>query len=150
MFVFTFAAAEMYINPDALAVYTPQFVTNIIPLVVFMPIFGALELTLSVWFLIGKRLFYPSVMASLLLIGIIVFNMNHISVLFRNVAIAAAALSLASMNLADIDFLLKKQDKADASDEATPVETSLLSQTPEDTAVETVAHIATPSSQTNT
>lgn len=76
--------------------YFPAFVTALpVSDVVLLHIFGVLEVIIALWILSGRHIFYPSVIAAGLLIGIIIFNFAQIDVLFRDVGLALVAIALA-------------------------------------------------------
>ncbi len=52
-------------------------------------------MVLAAMLLAGRRLFVVSLLSALTMAGIVVLNLDSFGVLFRNVAIACAALSLA-------------------------------------------------------
>jgi len=60
--------------------------------------FGALEVLLALWILLGKRVFIPSVLATIVLMAIVVVHYVNFPILFRDVSIALAALALAFMH----------------------------------------------------
>jgi len=54
---------------------------------------GVYQCLLAAWLLSGKRATEASLVTVITVSGIIVFNLEHFKVLFRNVAIVAAALA---------------------------------------------------------
>jgi hypothetical protein len=60
--------------------------------------FALFEIVLSLWLLSGKKIIIPALLAAGMMLSIIIFNLSAFNVLFRNVAILCAALSLASMH----------------------------------------------------
>jgi hypothetical protein len=87
-------------DPTSWLAYFPQFVLQIadslhVPHLVLLHGFGVLEVVIAVWILWGWRLYIPATAAALLLAGIVSFNLNQFDLLFRDLAIAAAALALA-------------------------------------------------------
>lgn len=93
-FVFTYASIEMCINPQNFLKYTPSFIFEIFPVTEFLYSFGAAELILAVWILTKWKSEYSSIISVMLMVGIILFNLEHFQVLFRNVAIAFGGLAL--------------------------------------------------------
>ena len=100
-FVFTYAAIEVYLNPDAFLKYVPDFVQSILPVNSFLPIFGAFEVFLVLWLLSPWLVRYAALVAFAMMIGIVFSNFEYFSVLFRNVAIGFAALALAVLEWKD-------------------------------------------------
>lgn len=60
-----------------------------------MPTFSAYEMLLVIGLLTGRHLFAVSVLSAMTVVAIVVLNPDSFDVLFRNIAIACAALSLA-------------------------------------------------------
>ncbi len=99
-FAFLYPALNAYVNPDAWLGYFPQFVRSIadsagIPDMLLLHGFGAIEIILALWILTGWRIFWPSLLAALMLLAIVVFDYREFAILFRDLSIAAAALALA-------------------------------------------------------
>ncbi len=78
--------------------YFPRFVTTlpVNPLII-LHAFGLLEVIIAFWILWGRRIQLPSLAAAALLLAIVAVNFGDIDVLFRDVALALAALALAFM-----------------------------------------------------
>ena len=57
--------------------------------------FGILEVVIALWLLSGYRIVIPATLATLMLLGIVVFSWADLDVLFRDLSIAAASLALA-------------------------------------------------------
>lgn len=106
-FVFAYASIEIYVNPQNFLKYTPTFIFDLVPVQTFLFIFGALELLLSIWILTKWKSEYAAVISVMLMLGIILFNMEHFQILFRNVAIAFGGLALLSLET-------KKDDSSNA------------------------------------
>lgn len=96
-FVFIYASLEISFNPAGFLKYIPSFVEDIAPASLFLPAFSAAEIILSIWLLSGWRARYAAFAAFAMITGIVVFNLDYIAVLFRNVAISFAALALAEL-----------------------------------------------------
>jgi len=78
--------------------YFPRFVTGLpIPAILILHTFGLLEVVIAFWILWGRKIWLPSIAAAGLLLAIVIFNLGDINVLFRDVALAVAALALAFM-----------------------------------------------------
>lgn len=105
-FVFIYASIEMYIHPANFLKYTPSFIFNIVPVKLFLHSFGIAELLLAIWLLTKRSSKYSSLLSIFLMVGIVVFNMEHFNVLFRNVAIAFGAVALLFLET-DQDVTLK-------------------------------------------
>ncbi|MEK7480157.1 MAG: hypothetical protein AAB665_02600 [Patescibacteria group bacterium] len=82
-------------DPSAWIGYFPPFTRGFVPDEVLLHTFGIVEVILALWILSGWRIFWPSAAATLMLLGIVVFNPTNFQVLFRDLAIAASVFALA-------------------------------------------------------
>lgn len=85
-------------DPVSWLSYFPQFVRGIataahVPDLVLLHGFGVVEVVIALWILFGRRLFYPSLAATVLLVVIVVLNLADFEVLFRDLSIAALSLA---------------------------------------------------------
>jgi len=94
-FAFIYPAVSAFFNPFAWVGYFPPFVGDVISIGIALYIFGAIEIVIALWILFGKRIFVPSVIATVILLGIVIFNWAQMDVLFRDIPIAAMSLALA-------------------------------------------------------
>jgi hypothetical protein len=94
-FVFTYPSVMAVYEPNSWLVYFPSFLKDNIPHTPLSLGFAGIELVLATWIVYGKRIFIPSVLTSLLLLFIILFNLDKFNFLFRNIAILSATLALA-------------------------------------------------------
>lgn len=80
--------------------YFPVFVTALAgdQTLLLLHAFGALELLIALWILFGKNVFIPSLIATVMLLAIVLFNLPQFPILFRDISIALAALALAFMH----------------------------------------------------
>lgn len=99
-FSFLYPPLHALIDPYAWIGYFPAFVTSLAygNEIVLLHAFGILEVLIALWILFAKRPFLPALMAAALLLAIVVVNGAQFPILFRDVAIALAALSLALMH----------------------------------------------------
>lgn len=107
-FLLRLAVASAYLYPPLAAIFDPYSWIGYFPPfllnaaggydLVLLHVFGGIEFLLALWILLGKRIFVPSVLAALGLIGIVLFNLPQFDVLFRDVSIALAACALALMH----------------------------------------------------
>ena len=93
--VFLYAAIAAFIEPQNWVGYLPQFLRNIFPANILLILFGAYQVVLSLWLLWGKKVFWASILAILTFIAIITVNIGSLDIVFRDIAILFAALSLA-------------------------------------------------------
>ena len=90
---FAYPPIAALFDADSWIGYFPAFLPSSI---LVLHLFGAIELIIALWILFGRRILIPSVIAALLLLAIVVFNLNQFDILFRDIAIALAALALAA------------------------------------------------------
>lgn len=95
-FVFAYAAVTSLVDPAAAATYFPPQLPSDLVVDVLIPAFAAYEIALALVLLSGRHTYGAAVVAALTLAGIVVVNADAFGVLFRNVAIACAALALAA------------------------------------------------------
>ncbi len=97
-FVFVYAAATSLADPEAAATYFPRQIPTDLVVGVLLPAFAVYEVVLAVGLLTSRFAHATAVLAAATLAGIIVVNADAFDVLFRNVAIACAALALAAQS----------------------------------------------------
>lgn len=99
-FAFLYPPISALYNPDSWLGYLPEFarlsaralgVSDLF----FLHAFGVVEVILALWILSGRKIFWPSTTATVLLITIVAFNPFQFEVLFRDLSIAAMSLALA-------------------------------------------------------
>ena len=94
-FAFLYPAVSAYFNPFAWIGYFPLFVLEIVGNdTLTLHTFGVVEIIIALWLLWGKHIFYPSLLALFMLVGIVAFNFNQMDILFRDLGIAAMAFAL--------------------------------------------------------
>lgn len=94
-FTFIYAGVSGFINPGNWVGFLPSWAS--IPGLTteqILIVWNIIEILLGGWILFGKKIFIPSVIATVLLLGITVTNFAQIEVLFRDLALGLAALSL--------------------------------------------------------
>ena len=94
-FAFLYPPVSAYLAPLDWIGYFPPFTRGIVSDHLLLSAWGVLEIVIGLWILSGKRILIPSVLAVLLLAGIVVFNLAQFEVVFRDVALAFVALALA-------------------------------------------------------
>ncbi len=97
-FAFIYAAISGFINPEDWLGYFPVFMQKILPGTMIVTFWGIAELILGIWILSGRRIFWPSLLGGLSMIGVILFNFSNMDVLFRDVSIMFSAFALAVMS----------------------------------------------------
>jgi uncharacterized membrane protein YphA (DoxX/SURF4 family) len=83
-------------DPYSWVGYFPGFLSDLVAphQLVLLHTFGIVEVVLAIWLLIGKRIKVPACIMAVLLLSIAATNLTQFSVLFRDVALALAALAL--------------------------------------------------------
>ena len=95
-FAFIYPAFAAFSDPYSWVGYFPRFLLDMVGNdLALLYAFGALQIVLAVWILSGKKIFYPSMVATAMLLMIVVFNVSQIDVLFRDLSIAATTGALA-------------------------------------------------------
>lgn len=93
---FVYPAVDAYFNPGSWVGFFPMWMRSAVPdEILLLHLFGASEAIIALWILFAKRIFIPSVLASVYLVGIVAFNWRFIDLLFRDVSILGISLALA-------------------------------------------------------
>ncbi|MBI4150050.1 hypothetical protein HY488_01460 [Candidatus Woesearchaeota archaeon] len=95
---FLYAATAQMLYPEAWIVWFPQWLGNFVNLNILLYVFSVYEIGLGLWLLSDKKTFYAAVLAALTLLGIIVFNIQALDLIFRDAAILFSALALAVLH----------------------------------------------------
>ena len=94
-FAFLFPPINAVFDPISWIGYFPAFLHGFLPDILMLHVFGIIEVGIALWILSGKNIFIPCMLATVMLLAIVAFNTQDFQVLFRDVAIASIALSLA-------------------------------------------------------
>lgn len=94
-FVFTYAAVAMAFDPEAFVAYVPEGLRASPWADRLLFVISGFEALLAVGLLWRRFTSVAALMSAAMMVGIIAFNLGSFDVLFRNVAIGCAALSLA-------------------------------------------------------
>jgi len=98
-FAFLYPPFSALYDPDSWIGYFPAFTRGIVPDAVLLHSFGLFEVIIALWILSGRNIFWPSLTAAAMLVVIVVTDAQDFIVVFRDLSIAAAALSLALTSL---------------------------------------------------
>ena len=101
-FVFFYAAIASLASPEGWLAFVPSFVAAIIPQKVFLTGFALYELVLAGMLLLGRKLYWVSLLSTATLSAIVVVDFFVIDIVFRDIGLAFASLAL---------FEMAKQDK---------------------------------------
>lgn len=94
-FAFLFPPINAIFNPYSWIGYFPKFIQGYVPDLVLLHGFGVIEVILALWILSGRKIFFPALIATIMITAIVLFNLNNFEVLFRDLSIAMMALALA-------------------------------------------------------
>ena len=100
-FAFLYPPINALADPYAWIGYFPVFVKGYVPDITLLYVFGVVEVILALWILSGWRIFWPSLAAGGMLLGIVAFNLPNFQVLFRDISIAAMSFALAMVSWSD-------------------------------------------------
>ena len=94
---FLYPPVSALTDPYAWVGYFPSFLTDLVaPHGIWLLLaFGVVEVGLALWILFGSRVRIPALIMAGMLLAIVCFNLSQFPVLFRDVAIALVAISLA-------------------------------------------------------
>ncbi|RJQ34279.1 hypothetical protein C4568_02955 [Candidatus Parcubacteria bacterium] len=94
-FAFLYPPFNALSNPDSWIGYFPAFMQGIVPDGLLLHGFGVVEVIIALWLLSGWKIFWPSSVAAIMLLAIVFFNLSNFEVIFRDISIAAMAITLA-------------------------------------------------------
>lgn len=98
-FALLYAAISGFLNPDSWVGYYPGFVRNFIDPYLLLIAGEIVQILIALWILSGRKIFIPSAITGLFLLGIVAFNLNQMEVLFRDISLALAAFALSALSL---------------------------------------------------
>lgn len=90
-FAFFYAAIAGFISPDSWVGWLPEIVRN----VTWLSIFGIGEILMGLWLLSGYKTYFAALLSAGMLLGIVVFNLSAMDVVFRDISLVFAAVALA-------------------------------------------------------
>ena len=94
-FTFLYPAVDAVLHPDAWIGFFPQFIFAFVPGSLALPVWSLAEAVLALWIFSGKRIFLPSLAATIALVLIVLFNLPLMEIVFRDIALACVAAVLA-------------------------------------------------------
>ena len=97
-FCFLYAGIAGFLDPESWVGWFPKFMRDIIPELLLLKIWGVYEIGTGLWILSGKKIFIPSLLASLSLAGLIATNLSAMDIIFRDVTILATTIALTIAN----------------------------------------------------
>lgn len=96
-FAFLYPSLDAFADPYTWLGYFPKFMHGIVPDMILLHSFGAIEIIIALWILSGKKIFLPSSAATLLLLAIVFCNLQDFQIVFRDISISAMSGALAIM-----------------------------------------------------
>ncbi len=96
--VFLYAGTAALVNPQNWIGFVPQWMGIFISREIFLVIHGITDLLIGVWLISNFKPFWAGLIASFSLISIISVNFTQLEIIFRDVAILFAALSLMALS----------------------------------------------------
>jgi hypothetical protein len=97
-FAFLFPAINAVFDPYSWLGYLPGVLRDLAPELVLLHVFGFIEVVIAVWILSGRRIFFPTVLACVILALIILLNLGDFQILFRDISILFMTLALAVLH----------------------------------------------------
>ncbi len=94
-FAFLYPPINALFDPYSWIGYFPKFMHGIVPDMILLHSFGAIEIIIALWIISGRKIFLPSAVATIMLVLIVILNMQDFQILFRDVSIAIVSLVLA-------------------------------------------------------
>ncbi len=97
-FALLYPPLNALVDPLAWIGYFPPFIKGFVPDLFLLHVFGVVEIAIALWILSGWKIYWPSLVAAGMLLGIVVFNLSNFQVLFRDISLAAMALALSMLS----------------------------------------------------
>tara|TARA_Y100000310_G_scaffold258289_1_gene266654 strand:+ start:2631 stop:2993 length:363 start_codon:yes stop_codon:yes gene_type:complete len=92
--VFLYVAIAAFISPGIWSTFLPSWISSFINPLLFLKFYSSFEIFLAFWLLSNKKIFYASVISTIIISGVILTNINYIDVIFRDFAILFSAVAL--------------------------------------------------------
>lgn len=94
-FAFLYPPIDAIFHPYAWVDFFPRFVAALMPTQELLIGWGIVQVVIGLWILSGKKIFWPSVAATIMLATIVALNLAVFDIVFRDLAIACGAFALA-------------------------------------------------------
>lgn len=97
---FIYPAVDALFHPDEWIGYFPPFLLDLAGANAELMLhgWGVIEIALALWVLFGTRVYVPALIMAAALVAVVVLNPGQFPILFRDLSIALAAISLALVN----------------------------------------------------
>ena len=96
-FALFYASVFSFVNPSSWIGFFPSFLTSSIPSEILLPAFSVYEAFLGLWLFSNKKIFYTAILSAATMLGIVIFNLGVMEIVFRDVAIFFMAIALAAL-----------------------------------------------------
>jgi uncharacterized membrane protein YphA (DoxX/SURF4 family) len=97
-FSFLYAGIAGMIEPGNWIGYFPPFLRDLASDNILLWSWGLFEIVIGLWILSGKKIFIPSLLASLSLVGLIATNLGAMDIIFRDISILTVSIALTIEN----------------------------------------------------
>lgn len=97
-FVFLYAGISILTNPTSWIGFIPKFMEVFVSGYTILYAHAFFDIVLGIWLLYWKKIFYASVLCSLNLLGIILFNLGSLDIIFRDLGLLFSSLALAVLS----------------------------------------------------
>lgn len=97
-FTFFYAAIFSFLNPNDWIGFFPIFLKDYFGADLILSAFSFYELILGFWLISGKYGFMAGPVSAATILGIVVFNLSALDIVFRDVGLFFAALALALLS----------------------------------------------------
>ena len=93
-FAFLYPAISGFLSPLIWIGYFPSFLLDAFSGTALLTSFGILGIIIAIWILSGWKSLYANIIAILILLTTVLFNLSQFSVLFRDLVIIAIPISI--------------------------------------------------------
>lgn len=94
---YLYAGLGSLLDPNSWIGFLPSFIRNSGYGLTALTIFSIIEVILSIWIISGKKAYLSSALSSLMMFLIIVFNLELLDIVFRDIPILFASMGLMVM-----------------------------------------------------
>jgi len=95
---FLYAAVAATLQPEAWIGFMPQFLQNLFPSSLLLGAHSSLNVILGLWLLSGWKTKYAAALSALTLLTITLTNLGALDIIFRDIGLLLAAVSLALLH----------------------------------------------------
>ena len=107
-FVFIYAGMSILTNPESWIGFVPRFTEAFASRYAILYGHAFFDIFLGIWLLYWKKMFYASALCSLNLLGIILFNLGSLDIIFRDLGLLFSSLALAVLSYKEKEVSGKK------------------------------------------